>query len=90
MVLKKNKLGNRYQCSECDTKYYDLNRPNAVCPKCGGKPRLEFKPKVKSSKPTVDLDFETEETELPNEEIEMLALDEPDDDFADFGDEGSV
>ena len=90
MVVKKDKLGGRHQCSECDIKFYDLNRPNPVCPKCGGKPRLDFKPKVKSSKPTVDLDFEPEEAELPNDEIEMIPLDEAEEDFSDFGEETLV
>ena len=30
----KAKLGIRYACYECGTKFYDLNRPTAVCPEC--------------------------------------------------------
>lgn len=33
--MAKNKYGNRYQCFKCGCKFYDLNRPNALCPKCG-------------------------------------------------------
>lgn len=29
------KLGTRYTCSNCGTRFYDLNRPKAVCPECG-------------------------------------------------------
>lgn len=28
-------LGTRYTCFTCGTKFYDLNRPDALCPECG-------------------------------------------------------
>lgn len=31
----KSKLGTRYTCFQCGTKFYDLNRPAALCPSCG-------------------------------------------------------
>ena len=31
----KSHLGNRFQCYECGAKFYDLNRPEPVCPTCG-------------------------------------------------------
>ena len=30
----KAKLGTRYTCFECETKFYDLNRPQPICPEC--------------------------------------------------------
>ena len=33
-MLDKSKLGNRYTCYECGTKFYDLNRPAPICPDC--------------------------------------------------------
>ena len=30
----KAQLGDRYTCYECGTKFYDLNRPAALCPEC--------------------------------------------------------
>jgi hypothetical protein len=30
----KAKLGDRYACYECGTKFYDLNRPTPTCPEC--------------------------------------------------------
>ena len=27
--------GSKHTCSECETKYYDQNRPKACCPRCG-------------------------------------------------------
>ena len=31
----KAKLGNRYVCFQCGTKFYDLNKDVAACPECG-------------------------------------------------------
>lgn len=35
----KSKLGKRYQCFQCQLKFYDLNRPEPLCPKCGADQR---------------------------------------------------
>lgn len=29
------KLGNKYDCYSCGTKFYDLGKPEPICPKCG-------------------------------------------------------
>ena len=34
-MLDKARLGTRYTCYECGTKFYDLNRPAPTCPECG-------------------------------------------------------
>jgi predicted nucleic acid-binding Zn-ribbon protein len=28
-------LGKKYECFNCGTKFYNLGKPEAVCPKCG-------------------------------------------------------
>jgi hypothetical protein len=28
-------LGKKFECFNCRTKFYDLGKPEAVCPKCG-------------------------------------------------------
>lgn len=33
------KLGTKYDCYNCGTKFYDLGKPEAVCPKCGADQR---------------------------------------------------
>ncbi len=33
--MKKKKLGNKYHCFQCGCKFYDLSRPQPLCPKCG-------------------------------------------------------
>ena len=27
-------LGKRYKCYKCNCKFYDLNKPNPICPRC--------------------------------------------------------
>lgn len=34
-MLDKTRLGARYTCFKCSTKFYDLNRPAPICPECG-------------------------------------------------------
>lgn len=29
------KLGNKYDCYSCGTKFYDLGKAESICPKCG-------------------------------------------------------
>jgi uncharacterized protein (TIGR02300 family) len=29
------KLGTKYDCYNCGTKFYDLGKPEPICPKCG-------------------------------------------------------
>lgn len=31
--------GQKHICHVCSCKFYDLNRPNPVCPRCGAKPQ---------------------------------------------------
>lgn len=47
-------LGNKFECSECETKFYDLGREKAVCPQCGHEMKKEesFKSKVTRTKTT--------------------------------------
>ena len=36
---KKAKLGQRFVCFSCAAKFYDLNKPEPLCPRCGADPR---------------------------------------------------
>ncbi len=33
--MAKPELGNKHQCQNCGTKFFDLNKDPVVCPKCG-------------------------------------------------------
>src|SRR5437763_1537327 len=34
-----NDLGTKFICFKCNTKFYDLKKPDPVCPKCGADQR---------------------------------------------------
>ena len=38
--------GLKHVCPECETKYYDLKKEVAACPKCGAKPPAAINPKA--------------------------------------------
>lgn len=33
-------LGTKYECAECGAKFYDLGKPEPLCPRCGTDARL--------------------------------------------------
>jgi uncharacterized protein (TIGR02300 family) len=79
-------LGVKHTCWKCATKFYDLKKPEAACPKCGSDPRAA--PTVKPSHPTerrrAALEAPPEETGETVEETELdeeleEEVDEPDD-----------
>lgn len=45
--IVENPLGKKYTCYACGKKFYDLNRPQAICPSCGAdqksKPAQKFR-----------------------------------------------
>ena len=41
----------KYVCFECGAKFYDLNRPEPLCPKCGADQRVRPKGEVKLTPP---------------------------------------
>ncbi len=44
-------LGKKYTCYSCHTKFYDLGKPEPLCPKCGADQRdADDKPVVTSRK----------------------------------------
>jgi uncharacterized protein (TIGR02300 family) len=34
-MMPELKLGTKHDCYNCGTKFYDLGKPAAICPKCG-------------------------------------------------------
>jgi uncharacterized protein (TIGR02300 family) len=49
-VEPRSRLGGKHICFECGAKFYDLNRPEPLCPKCGAdqrkRPARDTKPKT--------------------------------------------
>jgi hypothetical protein len=60
------KYGQRFSCYQCGVKFFDLNKPKPLCPKCGADQKKA--PKKASSKP---------KHIIPVEEIEETPDDEP-------------
>ena len=50
-------IGSKHVCFQCDAKFYDMNRPEPVCPRCGANqrntPRQARAPAPKKRKPLV-------------------------------------
>ncbi|HLV59932.1 MAG TPA: FYDLN acid domain-containing protein [Fredinandcohnia sp.] len=79
-------LGTRYACWQCGTKFYDLNKPEPACPKCGADPReapkahsaAEAKPPRKIA-PTRIAEDEAEVLDEEEEEFEGDDFEDADD-----------
>lgn len=97
----KSKLGKRYQCFQCGLKFYDLNRPEPLCPKCGADQRenpnpdprelilARFKGKGVPAK-GLRLDESFDEDEEADEDVELddeADLDEEEEDLGEGGGE---
>jgi hypothetical protein len=82
-MIDMSKYGKRWICQKCGARFYDLNKPEPICPKCGHNQLLDSDP---------DEDFLEEEEEEKDEvlaEEEDLELDdkEPITEDADAGEE---
>ena len=91
-MLDKSKLGTRYACFQCGTKFYDLNRPVPSCPECGADqteaPLRDIKSllgkgrgKRKAPEPTPDEDEDEDDMDIDDDD------DDDDDDDEDEDDE---
>jgi hypothetical protein len=66
-------LGHKYTCYSCHTKFYDLGKPEPICPKCGADQRdAEEAPVTTSSRsrrvveePPEEPEFEAESEAAP-------------------------
>jgi uncharacterized protein (TIGR02300 family) len=78
--------GEKHRCSNCDAKFFDLNKKPIICPKCNtevlDKLNIRSKPVIsvpKSDEPIVD-NSTTEKLEVIEEDIGNDELEEDDDD----------
>ncbi len=85
------KLGTKFECFNCSTKFYDLGKPEPVCPKCGANQKdashgkeapaasqaSRRKRKADVVRPIEPVEEEeTVEGVLPEDEIETPEIDE--------------
>jgi uncharacterized protein (TIGR02300 family) len=73
-------LGLKHTCWKCSTKFYDLKKPNPVCPKCGADPREA--PVAKPPSPAERRRVKEEPVEEVAEVVEEADLEEEVDDAA--------
>ncbi len=79
-------LGRKFACHSCGTKFYDLNKPDPRCPKCGSAPELQpSEPAPKSGRggskrarpaPVVEPRLDDEEPAFEDEEASAFVEDE--------------
>lgn len=77
-------LGTKYICFKCSTKFYDMKKPDPLCPKCGAdqrespalKPPSEGRRGRLSSIPKVIEPIEPEEPAAEAEEEELAEFDD--------------
>lgn len=91
-MLDKAKLGVRYVCFTCGTKFYDLNRPEPLCPECGADqrqaPTRDLKALLAGKGPLRRTRAEEDEETTGLEEDEDLGLlDESDDEDEEMADD---
>jgi hypothetical protein len=92
-------LGQKFLCFQCNAKFYDLNKPEPVCPKCGAdqrhRPKADAKAKPSApsgqrrpvTRPMVPLlDDEDEDDVIVDEELD-LGLDGVEESPEDFTEE---
>jgi hypothetical protein len=62
-------LGKKYTCYSCHTKFYDLGKPEPLCPKCGADQRdAEETPLITSHRGRRIVEEPAEEPEFPDAE----------------------
>jgi uncharacterized protein (TIGR02300 family) len=70
-------LGKRYKCYKCGTKFYDLNKPQPVCPSCGEDQNIEESKKMlKRKRRRVLSKVKSDIRPLPDENEEIIETDE--------------
>jgi hypothetical protein len=86
-------LGTKHLCFKCDTKFYDLNKAEPICPKCGAdqrqSPALKPGPAEKRARPAArpvpvpppvdepEVEAEVDEDEDDDEDDDAEEDDEP-------------
>lgn len=96
-MQNKAALGKRYTCFSCGAKFYDLNKPEATCPKCGTDqaadpspdPRVAVMARYKAgARPTaIKKKIDAYKDDLDDDDAPMMEDDEDDATPADLGEE---
>jgi len=92
----KGRLGVKHLCFKCGAKFYDLNKPEPICPKCGTdqRHRPKAEPKAKTATPPGQrravtrpmvplLEDEEEDEVIVDEELDLEGVEETPEEFLD-------
>ena len=74
--LDKNKLGNKLLCPECEVKFYDLGKPEIVCPSCGFNISDIMKKESEESEKIREKDSDKSTSEAESEKADELEVNE--------------
>ncbi len=81
--MAKPELGNKHQCHQCGTKFFDLNKNPVICPKCGAVQQVVATRPVRPPPAKEEVEPETgletvslEEVEANEANVEPAAEDE--------------
>lgn len=78
-IVSKPELGTKHLCPGCGTKFYDLNKTPATCPKCGTVASLAPKGSSRAAaKATASQAAKKAEVEDEEDEIEVVSLEDAD------------
>ena len=86
--MAKPEWGIKRVCSSCNTKYYDLNKSNIVCPSCGAKFDPNYYIKTRKAKSTSSKTLPENDSDLTkdienlddmevDEDVEVVSDDDP-------------
>lgn len=96
-MLDKSKLGTRYTCFQCGTKFYDLHREVATCPECGAdqaeapvrdiKSLLSGRGRARDTDDSIPTSVDSDDVN-DDDEFDDLGIDDDDDDGGDDDESG--
>ncbi|MGA9522768.1 MAG: FYDLN acid domain-containing protein [Myxococcaceae bacterium] len=80
-------LGTKYSCFKCGTKFYDMKKPDPLCPKCGADQRESPALKPASESRRGRLSAVPRAVEPAEPEANVLGEEEEEEDLEAIGDE---
>lgn len=80
-------LGIKHECASCGTKFYDLGRADAICPKCGLNPITDEVEEIPEEKPAAEegaaAEAEDDGDVIPADDDEDVGIDLDEDEGGD-------
>lgn len=90
--MSKTKLGTKYECYSCGTKFYDLGKPQAICPNCGADQQNPDALAEQEMPRSLKVDLKDDAFVDPDDEVgPPIGLGDDDDEFpGDLGDDEEI